>query len=141
MGYIFSVNIYSSDKMFSLAELSTITVDPSESNPTCYEDSTIEESMCNILSFGILQKIKGLFLVWPLGGLFLASHLGLLEFEFYLLVLHFCLEKPVVGTLSHLILTLSSLDILCKNTPPNIRTIAETNKIRLKIHLEASSLF
>ena len=29
-----------------------------ESNPTCYEDSNIEE---------IIQKTRGIFLVWPLG--------------------------------------------------------------------------
>ena len=64
-------------------------VDPSESNPTCYEDSTLEESMWHTLSFDIVHIKKGMFLVWPLGGFFIASQLGLLYFGFYLLVLIF----------------------------------------------------
>ena len=61
------------------------------------------------MSFDIVQKTKGLFLVWPFGGFFLAFQLGFLEYGLSLLVLHFCLEKSVVRTLSHLSLTLSSL--------------------------------
>ena len=82
-----------------------------------------------------------MFLVWPLGSLFLAFQLVLLEFGFSLLVLHFCLTKSVVGTLSHLIFNFIIFKILCKNTPPNIRAIAEAKKILVQIHLEASSLF
>ena len=86
-----------------------MTDDPSESSPTFYEDSTLEESMWHILSFDIAHKTKGLFLVWPLGGLFLTLQLSLHEFVFSLLVLHFCLAKSVVGNLGQLNLTLGSL--------------------------------
>ena len=55
-------------------------VEPSESNQTCSEDSTHEEIMCHILSFDIVHNTKGLVLMWPLGGLFLAFQLGLIEF-------------------------------------------------------------
>ena len=65
--------------------------------------------------------------MWPLGGFFPAFQLGLLEFGLSLLVLHFCLEKSVVGTLIHLSLTFSSLDILYKKSP-NIKMIAEAKK-------------
>ena len=58
--------------MRAFAELSNMTDDPSDSKPTCYGGYIIEESIWNILSFEIMQKIKGLFLVWPLGALFLA---------------------------------------------------------------------
>ena len=40
----------------------------------------------------------------------------------------FFLTKLVVGTLSHFIYTLSILDRLCKNKPPNIRIIDKTKK-------------
>ena len=36
-----------------------MTDDPSESNPTCYEDSTLEDSMWRSPSFEIVQKTKG----------------------------------------------------------------------------------
>ena len=68
-----------------------MTDEPSESNITFSEDYNLEESMWNILSFEIVQKIKGLFLVWTLGGLFIAFQISLLEFGFSFLVLHFCL--------------------------------------------------
>ena len=68
--------------------------------------------------------------MWPLGGFFLASQLVLLEFRFSLLVMHFCLENPVVGTLIHLRLTLSSLEIPYKNKPPDIKTIFEAKEVQ-----------
>ena len=105
-----------------------MTVEPSESNKTCSDDSTLEESIFHILSFEIVQKKKGLFLVWTLGGFFLAFQLSLLEFGFSVLVLNFCLEKSVVGTLGHLSFTLSILDSLRKNIPPNIRMISDPKK-------------
>ena len=88
--------------------------------------------MCNILSFEIVYKIKEIFLVLPLGGFFLDFQLRILEFVFSLLVLHFCLVKPVVVTLRQLILSLSSLDSLYKNKPPNIRMIAGAKKRRVQ---------
>ena len=112
VGSILSVNMSFSEKMWAFAELSTITYDPSESNPTCSEFSSLEESMWHILSFEIVQKIKGLFLVWPLKSLFLALQLILLEFGFSLLFLNFCLAKSDVGTLSQFSLTFSILDSL-----------------------------
>ena len=72
-----------------------------------------------------MHKTKGLFLVWPLGGFILASQPGLIEFGLSILVIHFCLERLVVGTLIYLGLTLISLESLCKNKPPNIRMIFE----------------
>ena len=132
MNYILSVNMSSSEKICALAELPTMTVETSESNKTCYEYFTLEDSMWHILSFEILQNTKGLFLVLPLGVFFLVFQLGLLEFGFYLLVLNFCPVKSVVVTLIYLILTLKRLDILCKNIPPNIRIIAEAKKRRIK---------
>ena len=87
MVYILSVNMSSSEHMWSFAELSTITDYLSESNPNCSEDYTIEESMWHIIYFEIAHKTKGLFLVWTLGGFFLAFQLGLVEFIFPLLVM------------------------------------------------------
>ena len=106
-----------------------MTDDPSWSNPFFSEDSTLEDSMCNILSFKIVHLKKGLILVWPLGGLFLSFQKRILEIGLSLLVLHFCLEKSFVGTLRQLILTFSSLEIPCKNQPPNIKIIAEAKRI------------
>ena len=100
MGFIFSVNMSYSEKMFTLTELSYITVDPSELNPTFSEDSTLEDSMWNIISFGIVKNTKSLFLVWPLGDLFLALQLGLLELELSLLVLHFFLSNSFLAPLA-----------------------------------------
>ena len=128
MGSILSVNMSSSEKIFALEELSTMIVDPSESNPTFSEYYTLEESMWHIISFEILYNTKGLFLLWTLGGLFIAFQMGLLYFVLSLQVMHFCLSMSVVGTLIHFILTLSSLDRLCKNKPPNMRMIYEAKK-------------
>ena len=83
--------------------------------------------MWNILSFEIVQNTKGLFLVRPLGGFFLAFQLGLIEFGLYLLVFHLSLEESVVVTHTNLKSTLSILDSLCKNITPNIRIITEEN--------------
>ena len=55
-------------------------------------DSTLQESMWHILSFEIVRKTKGVFLVWPLGVLFLAFQLGLFEFVLSLMVLLFFLQ-------------------------------------------------
>ena len=66
-----------------------------------------------------------MFLVWPLGGLFLAFQLGLSDLELSLLVLHFCLAKSAVVTLIYLRLNLSILETLCKNEALKIRMISE----------------
>ena len=63
--------------------------DTSESNPTFDEYYTIEEIIWLILHFEITQNTKGIYLVWPLGDFFPVFQLGLLEFGFYHLVLHF----------------------------------------------------
>ena len=84
--------------------------------------------MWDILYFEIVHKTKGVFLVWPLGGLYLAFQLSILEFGFSLLVLIFFLAKSVVGTLIQLKFNLSSLESLCKNKPPNIRLFDEVKK-------------
>ena len=63
MGSILSVKMSSYEKILSLVELSTITDDLSESNPFFSEDSTLDDIMWHILSFEIVQKTKGLFLV------------------------------------------------------------------------------
>ena len=76
-----------------------------------------------------MHNKKGLFIVLPLGGLFMGFQLGWLEFLFSLLTIHFWLEKSVVGTLRNLRFTLSSLESLYKNIPPNIRVISEAKKI------------
>ena len=73
-----------------------------------------------------------IFLGWPLGRFFLDFQLGLLEFGLSPLVLYFLCANEVVGTLIELILNLSNRDSLCKNKPPNIGIIAETNKRRVK---------
>ena len=44
-GSILLVNISSPEKMCALAELSIMTIDPAESNPTCSEDYSLEDSM------------------------------------------------------------------------------------------------
>ena len=75
MDYILSENMSSPEHMRILSELSNMTDDPSDSNPYCFRDLTIQESMFHILSFEILKKTKGLFVVWPLGGIFLAFRL------------------------------------------------------------------
>ena len=59
MGPILLVKIYSSKKMCEFSELSTITVDPPESNTTGSGDLTTEESMWHSLYFEILQNKKG----------------------------------------------------------------------------------
>ena len=69
--------------------------DPTESNTTSSEDSTVEESMWHIL----LQK--GIFLVRPLGGFFLDFQLGLLELGFFLLVMHFLLQSHLLAPLDN----------------------------------------
>ena len=93
MGSILSVKMYSFDHFCALSYLSTITLDPSQPNQICCEYSTIADSICHILFFEILQWAKGLFLMCPLGGFFLPFQLILIEFSFYCLVLHFCIEK------------------------------------------------
>ena len=90
--------------------------------------------MWNILSFEIVQKTKSLFLVCHLGGFFLALQLGLLEFVLSLRVLYFYLEKSVFGDLSHLSLTFSILESLCKNKSLNIRMITEAKKRWVQNH-------
>ena len=106
--------------------------DPSESNPTCSEDSTLEDNMWNILSFVILHLKKGPFLVWPLGGFFFAFQLDLIGLRLSFLVMLFFPAKSVFGNLILLRFTLISLESLCKNKPPSIRIIAEAKKILLK---------
>ena len=56
MDSILSVNMYYSEKMRALVDLSNMTVDPSDSNSTCSEDSNHEEIMWHIQSFEKIQK-------------------------------------------------------------------------------------
>ena len=56
MGSILSVNTSSSEQMWELVELSTMTDDPSDSNPTCSENYHLEDSMWHILYYEIVQK-------------------------------------------------------------------------------------
>ena len=128
MDSILSVNMSYSEQMCALAEWWTMTVDPSESNITCCKNYTIEEIMWNIQSFEKFHKKKGMFLVWSLGGLFLAFQLGLIEFVLSLLDTNVCLTKSFVENCIHIILNLSSLKSLCKIIPPNIRIIYEAKK-------------
>ena len=97
--------------------------------------------MWYILSFGILQKKKGMFLVGSLEEFFLAFKLGLSESLFSFLVLYFCLSRSVFGTLMRLNLNLSIIERLYKNIPPNIRMIYEAKSYEYKIYLDNSSLF
>ena len=69
-----------------------------------------------------------MFLVWPLGVLFLAFQLGLTGFLFITHGYTIFLEKSSVCTLSHLRFTFRSLDILCKNIPLNISMISESKR-------------
>ena len=126
---ILSVNMSSSNQMRALAELSTMTDEPIDSDSNLSDNSTLKESIWHTLSFEIVQKIKGIFLVWPLRGFNIDFRLGLIEFASSLLVLHFFLEKSGVYTLRHFSLTLSSLDILCKKKPPNIMITYEPTKM------------
>ena len=114
-----------SEILLALEELSNMTDDPSESNPTFSVDSTLEDNTRYILYFKSVQKTKVIFLVGPLGGIFIAFQLGLLVFGFFLLALHVCFSKYIVVNLRHLSLILSILEILCINYPPNGRMIAE----------------
>ena len=125
VGYILSVNMSSFEHMCAFVYFSTMNVDLSNLKPTLSEYSTLEESIL----FEKIQQTKGLFLVWPLGVLFLSFQMGLIGFGLSLLFMHFYLSKSTVGTLNHLSLTLSSLYSLCKNTPLNIRMIVGSNKI------------
>ena len=84
--------------------------------------------MWYILFFEIRQKTKDIFLVWPLGGFFIAFQLGLIEFVLSLLDIYVCLTKSFVENCIHIILNLSSLKSLCKIIPPNIRIIYEAKK-------------
>ena len=79
----------------------------------------MEESMWHTTSFETIQYTKGLLLLWPFGGLFLASQMGLLDFGFSLLFLKFCFEEKTVCTLISYV----------ENIPPNIRMIVYTKKI------------
>ena len=97
--YLVSEHVFLWENM-CMVKLSTMTVDPWESNETCYDYSTLEESMWHFISFEILHNTKGLFLVWPLGGLFLEFQLGLVEFLLYLLVLIFFLQSQLLSHLS-----------------------------------------
>ena len=83
--------------------------------------------MWHILSFQKFHKTKGIFFVLPLGGFFLELQLRWIEFWFYLMVMQYCLEKPVVVTLKQLRLNLSSLGRQYKNKSWNIRMIYEAN--------------
>ena len=97
---ILSVNVSSSEHMRTFAELLIINDDPSDSNPNCSEDSTLEESMWHTRSFENLNKM-GLFLVWYLGGFFIALHLILLGFYsphwLYIFVFQSQLLAPLVN--------------------------------------------
>ena len=77
-----------------------MTYDPYELNTTFSEYSTHEESTWHVLTFEMLHKIKGLFLVWPLGGFFIAFQLGLIEFGFSLLGIHF-FQSHLLATLAN----------------------------------------
>ena len=55
MGSILSVNMSSSENMCALADLSTMNVYPSESNPICSDGSTLEDNIWHALSFEIVQ--------------------------------------------------------------------------------------
>ena len=58
--------------------------------------------MWHTLFFETVHKIKGLFLVWTLGGLFLAFQMRLLKFVLSLLILHFFfLQSQVLATLAN----------------------------------------
>ena len=63
MVFILSIKISSSDHICSISELSTITVDTSESNPMFSENLTLEEILFHILYFDIVLYKKGVFLV------------------------------------------------------------------------------
>ena len=65
-----------------------MTVEPSESNPICYEYSTLDNIIWHILSFEKNQYTKVMVLVWLLGGLFIAFQLGFSDFGLSLLVIH-----------------------------------------------------
>ena len=95
MDSILSVNMYSYENICAFSELSTITMEPPESNPIYYEDSTFEEIIQHIVSFGNLQYAKGIFLVFPLGGFFLTFQLVLFDFGLYPLVLHLVLKNQL----------------------------------------------
>ena len=114
--------------MWELEKLSTMTDNSSESNPFFLVFHSWREYMAYPFLWNCAEK-KGLFLVWPLGGLFIAFQLSLLEILLSLLVLYFCLEKSVVGTLIQFRLTLSSLKTLCTDKTPNIRiTVVAKNR-------------
>ena len=70
------------------------------------------------------ECIKGLFLVWTWGGLFLAFRLGLFYFVLSLLVMHFCISKTYFETLIYLRLNFISLESTCKNRLLNIRMVS-----------------
>ena len=126
MVFILSIKISSSDHICSISELSTITVDTSESNPMFSENLTLEEILFHILYFDIVLYKKGVFLVWLLGG-------GVLSSNWISLILVYppssviFFFKSDVGKVSHFRLNLSSLDILFKIGPLKIRMISETN--------------
>ena len=91
MGFILSLNMYSSDQMFPFANLSTMNVEPPESNKICSMNYSHEESMWRIISFDTLQQTKSLFVVLHLGVFFFAFKLVFNNFGLYLLVFIFCL--------------------------------------------------
>ena len=60
---------------------------------------------------------------------------------FCLLVMHFCLSNSAAVNLSHLNLTLRSLEIPCENIPLKIRKLMKQGRDDYKIHPGDSSLF
>ena len=74
--YLVSEDVFLWSYMF----IYIVTVDPSESNPICFYDYSLDDSTCYILFFLIFKSTKGLFFIWTLGCLFLAFQLGLYAF-------------------------------------------------------------
>ena len=110
-----------------------MTIFTSESNPTCSEDSTLEESMWHIMYFVIVHKTKGIYFGVAFGRIIYLNPTELTWILIFPPGSDFCLAESVVGTLSQLISTFIILDILYKNKPQNIRIIDEAKKRLVKI--------
>ena len=127
MVYILSVNMYSYEHMWAFPELSTMTDDRSESNPTCSDYSTLEYIMWDIPSFGIVQKNRVYFWCGLWEYYSFPSNWACLNLEFLSWLWVFVLKSQFLAPLPNWPWIWLACRVYVKKTP-NIRMISEANK-------------
>ena len=81
-----------------------------------------------------------MFLAWPLGALFIAFQLGLLEFGFFLLVLYFSSQSQLLAPLDILYRLLLSWIAYVNTNHEILGLLMRQRRDEYKIHLEDSSV-